>query len=63
MVIGPKLSPGLNATMKIAVSWLNGARSKSSNDSMSVIDVRDCAALHVAAYEQETAKGRYMCII
>jgi len=33
---------------------------EAKNDSMSFIDVRDCAAIHVAAYEK--GKGRYMCL-
>ena len=32
---------------------------KIPNDSMSIIDVRDLAALHVAAAEQPSASGRY----
>jgi len=28
---------------------------------MSYIDVRDCAAIHVAGYEK--GKGRYMCLV
>ena len=30
------------------------------NDSMSFIDVRDCAAIHIAGYEK--GEGRYMCV-
>ena len=29
---------------------------------MSIIDVRDLAALHVAALEQQTAQGRYFAV-
>jgi hypothetical protein len=33
---------------------------KCPNTSVSFIDVRDCAALHIAALEQESAEGRYL---
>merc|ERR550517_1732670 len=40
-----------------------GGMKESRNDSMSFIDVRDCAAMHVAGCENEETSGRYMCLI
>lgn len=62
-VMGPMLQPKPNSSM----TWLQKAASgdmmkKAPNDSMSFIDVRDCAALHVAAFENSFASGRYMCL-
>eukprot|EP00040_Diaphanoeca_grandis_P002940 m.23176 g.23176 ORF g.23176 m.23176 type:complete len:319 (+) comp14101_c0_seq1:71-1027(+) len=60
-VIGPLLSPEPAATMQHFIRVLKGqAFTKCNNDSMSFIDVRDVAGLHVAALTTESARGRYM---
>jgi len=45
------------------LSLLKGAMKKAKNDSMSWIDVRDCAALHIAAMENPNATGRYINVV
>jgi len=60
-VIGPILGPKINATMKYFKNFSQGGKAR--NDSMSFIDVRDCAAMHVAGCENEETSGRYMCLI
>merc|ERR1712194_264261 len=64
MVTGPMLQPTTNMTMIYFLRMLKNGRSngRCPNDSMSFIDVRDCAAQHVAAMENEEANGRYMCL-
>lgn len=39
------------------------AKRKARNDSMSYIDVQDCAAMHVAAMENANASGRYFSLV
>lgn len=63
MVLGPQLQPGVGATMDRLLTLAKGRIKKAPNDSMSYIDVRDCAALHVAAFEKPEANGRYMCLV
>jgi len=64
MVTGPMLQPATNSTMDSLLRMLKNGRSngRCPNDSMSFIDVRDCAAQHVAAMENEQANGRYMSL-
>lgn len=64
MVLGPMLHLGNDpvSTMGRFATWVMGGIQTAPNDSMSFVDVRDCAAMHVAALEQPTASGRYMCL-
>lgn len=64
LILGPQLQPG--AVSGNSLPWmakiLKGESSMAKqipNDSMSIIDVRDLAALHVAAAENPEASGRY----
>lgn len=68
-VFGPMLQPTVSMTMGWMASMTKGpaahdpnSAGKARNDSMSFVDVRDCAAMHIAGFEQETASGRYMCV-
>ena len=53
MVLSPMLQADVNMTMGVFRNWLkNGVpRGKCRNDSMSFVDVRDCAAQHLATME------------
>jgi len=64
MVVGPMLQPEINMTMQSLCNWLKNGRAegKCPNDSMSFVDVRDCAAQHIAAMESEQHSGRYMSL-
>lgn len=63
LILGPQLQPG--PISGNSLPWVarilkgNTMTERIPNDSMSIIDVRDLAALHVACAEQETASGRY----
>lgn len=63
MVVGPMLQPFINMTMGALATWLkNGKGETCRDDSMSFVDVRDCAAQHVAAMKDESHAGRYMSL-
>ena len=63
LILGPQLQPGgvTGNPLPWMVKILKGEAMNKEipNDSMSIIDVRDLAALHVAAAENEVASGRY----
>ena len=65
-VFGPMLQAEVNTTCGWGLSLFKDGKNSSggtaSDDSMSVVDVRDCAAQHIAAMENVNATGRYMCI-
>jgi len=63
LVVGPMLQPKLNTSMRYFAACARGSRHKEIvNDSMSLIDVRDCAAHHVAAYEGGH-EGRFFSLV
>mmetsp|Transcript_26082 Transcript_26082/g.62836 ORF Transcript_26082/g.62836 Transcript_26082/m.62836 type:complete len:356 (+) Transcript_26082:369-1436(+) len=66
LILGPQLQPGTVSgnSLPWVVRILKGEtmNEKVPNDSMSIIDVRDLAKLHVACMEQETASGRYFAV-
>jgi nucleoside-diphosphate-sugar epimerase len=63
LILGPQLDPG--EIKGNSLPWVCRILKKQTmseyipNDSMSIIDVRDLAALHVAAAMNESASGRY----
>lgn len=64
MVVGPMLQPVANMTMLSLRNWLKNGRSggRCPNDSMSFVDVRDCASQHITALETESLSGRFMSL-
>jgi len=63
MVVGPMLQPSVNTSMKYFAQCARGVQEERiRNDSMSFIDVRDCAAHHVAAYEGNH-EGRFFSLV
>lgn len=59
-VTGPCMSPEPATSLRSYAAIIRGERMTAvPNSSMSLIDVRDLADLHVAALEQESASGRY----
>jgi nucleoside-diphosphate-sugar epimerase len=64
MVVGPMLQPTPNMTMLSLRNWLKDGRpnGRCPNDSMSFVDVRDCASQHINAMEDPEAHGRYMSL-
>jgi len=64
MVLGPMLQPTVNATMRFLADVVDGTKfDVCPNDTMSFIDVRDCAAHHVLAYEDHLFEGRFMSLV
>lgn len=61
LIAGPCKKPEPVNSMKMVAAILSGQRMGDAvpNGSMSMIDVRDLAALHIAALENEGASGRY----
>lgn len=63
LILGPQLQSG--SVKGNSLPWIKKILTKETmaemipNDSMSIIDVRDLAALHVAAAENTEASGRY----
>ena len=64
MITGPALSPEPPGGHRFLAALLRGERmaDRVPNGSMSMIDVRDLAALQVAAFEDEGASGRYFTV-
>jgi len=66
MIIGPALndSSDVSGTMATLLGWVRGKKGGAApNDSMSFVHVDDCAAMHVAALENDNASGRYMSLV
>jgi nucleoside-diphosphate-sugar epimerase len=61
MIVGPAFQDEPVTSLIRFAAIVNGERfaDKVPNSSMSMIDVRDLAALHVNAMERESARGRY----
>jgi len=60
-IVGPGLRNGLDFTNRVLLSMMKSGwkGNEFPDESLSFIDVRDCAAHHIAAMEQEIASGRY----
>merc|ERR1711957_201005 len=64
LILGPQLDPSLQITGN-SLPWMIQILKKETmsnyipNDSMSIIDIRDLAKLHIAAAFNEKASGRY----
>lgn len=65
MILGPSSSPEPPGGLKFLRAILLGERMKDGapDGSMSLIDVRDLAALHIAALERPEARGRYFALV
>ena len=64
LILGPALSPELPASLSFLAKIIAGERMGEAipPGSMSIIDARDLAALHVAAFENPDAAGRYFAV-
>jgi len=70
MIIGPPVGSDQegfsytpSGTMGVFHHWLTGGKPSAPNDSMSFIDVRDCANMHIASMEKADASGRYFSLV
>ncbi len=61
LILGPARQPETPSSLAFLAKILRGERmsDRAPNGSMSIIDVRDLAALHVAALKSSDASGRY----
>jgi nucleoside-diphosphate-sugar epimerase len=64
LILGPAYQPELPASLAFLARIITGERMAEAipPGSMSVVDARDLAALHVAAYEDPAASGRYFAV-
>ncbi|EDQ88984.1 uncharacterized protein MONBRDRAFT_32562 [Monosiga brevicollis MX1] len=62
LVIGPMLQPSMNTSSQVLADFLTGAHKVVPSGFITLVDVRDVAAAHVAAYENKQATGRYLLI-
>lgn len=61
LVIGPSLTPALNASNQIVADLLRGVYPGVMSLTWGMVDVRDVAHAHVLAMETPGAQGRYLC--
>lgn len=61
LILGPAFQPELPSSLRFLNSIVSGDKmsDRAPDGSMSMIDVRDLAALHVAALTNDDARGRY----
>ncbi|OQS03702.1 hypothetical protein THRCLA_03982 [Thraustotheca clavata] len=59
-IFGPMLPPGLNESSEIVYDFFSATTF--GNGVRNVVDVRDVAAAHIAAFETSSASGRYLLI-
>ena len=59
-ILGPLLQPTLNESSKKIYDYIIGAVALIPNAHKTLVDVRDVAKAHILAFEQKTAKGRYL---
>src|SRR5262249_31797484 len=61
MILGPASDPDTSVSLGLVIGLMSGRVRAMPNTGFCVIDVRDVAALHVAALESEAARGqRYL---
>ncbi len=61
LVIGPSHTAAINTSPQTLVDMFNGSYPAILALTWGFVDVRDVAAAHVAAMDQLTAAGRYLC--
>eukprot|EP00127_Corallochytrium_limacisporum_P005835 Clim_evm16s212 gene=Clim_evmTU16s212 len=61
MVLGPSFNNSLNESPSLLTRMAKGAFPTYLNMWFGITDVRDVAAVHVAAMEKKEASGRYIC--
>ncbi|XP_019250378.1 PREDICTED: cinnamoyl-CoA reductase 1 [Nicotiana attenuata] len=61
-VMGPMLPPTLNASMLMMLRLLQGCTATYEDFFMGLVHVKDVALAHILVYENNSAKGRHMCV-
>ncbi|XP_016166897.1 cinnamoyl-CoA reductase 1 [Arachis ipaensis] len=61
-VMGPVISPRLNASMIMLVRLLEGCDETYENFFMGSVHFKDVALAHIMVYENKTATGRHLCV-
>ncbi|KAL6616310.1 hypothetical protein ACP70R_038580 [Stipagrostis hirtigluma subsp. patula] len=62
MVLGPFLTPSVNASLHILLQLLGGVRLDLDAFYVGCVDVRDVAHSLLLLYESESAQGRHLCM-
>ncbi|KAL6853600.1 hypothetical protein ACP4OV_019629 [Aristida adscensionis] len=62
MVLGPFLTPSVNASLHLLLQLLQGERLELDAFYMGSVDVRDVAHSLIALYENQSAQGRHLCM-
>lgn len=63
MVLGVSLDPNsLGSTISTFKNMISNGIKDINNDSMSFVDVKDVAKMHIEACMDKNASGRYMCL-
>ncbi|XP_021312992.1 cinnamoyl-CoA reductase 1 isoform X1 [Sorghum bicolor] len=62
MVLGPMLTPSVNASLRLLLQILGGERIDLDDIYMGCVDVRDVAHSLIMLYENPSAQGRHLCM-
>lgn len=61
-MIGPSLAPSLSSTASDVLGLLKGVREKFEwHGRMGYVHIDDVALSHILVYENENARGRFLC--
>ncbi|KAM7259206.1 hypothetical protein ACFE04_014947 [Oxalis oulophora] len=61
-VMGPNISPALNASMVMLLRLLQGCSETYENFFMGSVHFKDVALAHITVYENTSATGRHLCV-
>ncbi|XP_039849759.1 phenylacetaldehyde reductase-like [Panicum virgatum] len=62
MVLGPMLSPSVNASLQLLLQLLAGERLDLTDVYIGCVDVRNVAHSMIVLYENPSAQGRHLCL-
>ncbi|XP_062213150.1 cinnamoyl-CoA reductase CAD2-like [Phragmites australis] len=61
-VLGPIISPAINASMSVLVRLLEGCTEEYADFYMGPVHVEDVASAHILPFENPSASGRHICV-
>ncbi|CAO2177705.1 unnamed protein product [Urochloa humidicola] len=62
MVLGPMLTPSINASLQLLLQFLAGEKLDLDDIYIGCVDVRDVAHSLIVLYENPSAQGRHLCL-
>ncbi|KAA0158596.1 hypothetical protein FNF31_05347 [Cafeteria roenbergensis] len=62
LVVGPMLQPVMNTSSAVIAGFLSGEQTAVPSGYITIVDVRDVVAAHIAAAERDSASGRYLLV-